>query len=660
MGQRRFATLGIDASGVALVVSIALLVLSQGGYFSLLPCFVGIVDWLLALVLVLAKRRRLGRASVPLAFLGALVVAYVASALAISGTSTSVAEAGVWVAAAGAGLLAWLQTEASRKATLSALGWFGVITAAMAFAVQCHVLPVSGGYVDGRLQFTFQYANAAAVWFGAVAFLSFFAGGTRLKSLVPLSVAAMLFCLSGGGTLVFLLVAIGVSGLLWRHDCKEDVFALALQLLFGLALFLPVKLVDGPAGLLVLVVGAACCMLSARKPFSKVRSKVGTVASSETGTSKGLIIAAGAAIALAVAAAVALAVLFWPRLSQAVGTFAIRLVYDCDAVALALTNPFLGVGPDMWRYLYPLVQSAQYEVAVVHCSYLQTLVDAGLLGLALLAAFLATGIAGLVKAARQGGEVAAQLAVVALILVHSLVDFDLQFGALLFLMAVMMVRPSLKEREGAKAKRGECAASGSKTSAAPGSLCSEAPGSQTSAASGSQWIKALPLGLCCVAGLCLCFIGAGQASVQDKLEEAVESGSFSSVVSIYASSSFSMSDPRCQDLYLDACYRAGRYEELVGFDRVEGATTASQALLVCQGYSCLGQERAGQTALLDVLEAQPYNVRLYREAYGLLSEEQADEDVARRFNALVDVANEAFANQSFLAMERGQTLSCRL
>ena len=48
-----------------------------------------------------------------------------------------------------------------------------------------------------------------------------------------------------------------------------------------------------------------------------------------------------------------------------------------DAAAVVAANPALGIGPDVWRFLYPYVQSAQYTATSVHCGYLQIALDAG-------------------------------------------------------------------------------------------------------------------------------------------------------------------------------------------------------------------------------------------------------------------------------------------
>lgn len=73
--------------------------------------------------------------------------------------------------------------------SLSALAWFGVATSIAAFLVFVGVLPIEGGMAAGRLGLTFQYANAAAIWFGACVLLCLLGTDDRKRRFAALPVA---------------------------------------------------------------------------------------------------------------------------------------------------------------------------------------------------------------------------------------------------------------------------------------------------------------------------------------------------------------------------------------------------------------------------------------------------------------------------------------
>ena len=103
-----------------------------------------------------------------------------------------------------------------------------------------------------------------------------------------------------------------------------------------------------------------------------------------------------------------------------------RLLYDIDGLRMLLRHP-LGVGRGGYLYLQSLEQTGVYTLRFIHNEYLQAALDTGVLGGVCLAAFAALL---LLRRAQPLRERLVILAVAA----HALIDFDLQFSAVAFLL----------------------------------------------------------------------------------------------------------------------------------------------------------------------------------------------------------------------------------
>lgn len=178
-------------TSVVIAVAIALLVLLQGGYFSLATCAAGVVVSLVAGIAALRKARR--RQPIPIAplLLAGLALSYFASTLTHGATLTTLAETGAWAATAGMAFLVAAQDVQQRAKTLRLTTWFGVVTSVAGVLVCARLLPVYGGMVEDRLQLTFQYANAAAIWYGACLFLCLLSPDAWLRAVACLPALAL-------------------------------------------------------------------------------------------------------------------------------------------------------------------------------------------------------------------------------------------------------------------------------------------------------------------------------------------------------------------------------------------------------------------------------------------------------------------------------------
>ncbi len=114
-----------------------------------------------------------------------------------------------------------------------------------------------------------------------------------------------------------------------------------------------------------------------------------------------------------------------------------RLVFWKDAIPVALTHPF-GFGYRGYSYIQGSVESGPYSVMVVHNSFLQIMVDIG--WIPAIAAFVAV-----VRGFFSKHATAATRLILATLVIHSVVDFDLEFIAMYFILICLLDLDSGRE-----------------------------------------------------------------------------------------------------------------------------------------------------------------------------------------------------------------------
>jgi hypothetical protein len=102
-------------------------------------------------------------------------------------------------------------------------------------------------------------------------------------------------------------------------------------------------------------------------------------------------------------------------------TLAFRFIYWLDAFKVFITNPVLGVGPEVYIFRVHEYQSAIYVIKQVHCAWLQAAVDAGLPALLALTVIF-------ILAIKQSWRKSREMTFILLmLLLHSSVDITLGF-----------------------------------------------------------------------------------------------------------------------------------------------------------------------------------------------------------------------------------------
>lgn len=128
------------------------------------------------------------------------------------------------------------------------------------------------------------------------------------------------------------------------------------------------------------------------------------------------------------------------RIVESTQTFIERVIQICDGLRLAETSPIIGIGPGAWRQSYRFVQSAQYTANVIHCGYVQILLDGGIVALAAFLWFCFSRLICMFKTRSNIHHSSFLLAGIVLILLHLMIDIDIQFSYIDLLLALLLSR----------------------------------------------------------------------------------------------------------------------------------------------------------------------------------------------------------------------------
>lgn len=301
---------------------------------------------------------------------------------------------------------------------------FSGLLSLLAVASLSGLLPLKGAAAAGRLQYPFQYANAAGAWYGCVSLLSLERNG-KMTSWARLPILAALFLTRSVGAVgtyglcVLIWVLTGGRTEKWGGAVTVHAAGLGLALLAHYArgaLSLPV---------LALAVLASLKLETVTDLAKKIKLHW---------------------ILLPVLAAGAVLLLGTGRAASAVSTFAERLIQIRDGLTAAADRPLSGFGAGNWTRIRPLYQSAQYASSVIHASLVQYAADGGLLTALAFAAFA-------VLALRTQGRRLPETLAAGAVLFHSLFDFTLQFFPILALLLLALFSGAPGEPAGSRGGR---------------------------------------------------------------------------------------------------------------------------------------------------------------------------------------------------------------
>jgi hypothetical protein len=333
------------------LLSIIIITCCQGGFYSHVLNFFGICGAVVLLVLfaMTAKSRRLINFPAPFICLAAVGLCAMVSALTNNALSyTSIQTACRWFSlAAIAAVLIFSDRQITSKAW-DAFAWCGTALSVAGILMASGALDVYGAMNAGRLQFVFQYANSAGLWFLVVALVCASSRSATLQKLQAIPTAAVVLTQSAGSLILLFAGAATYAAILIKTSPDANM-AQPLRLISGFFLGLMAgacALVFGYVWSVLAVAIAVAATFAIDRPlinlhFSKRRCAA---------------IAAVTFIIILIAA-IAIAIVFLPdRLTQASQTLIERFIQISDALAIIAQSPIFGIGPNRWDAVYPLFQ----------------------------------------------------------------------------------------------------------------------------------------------------------------------------------------------------------------------------------------------------------------------------------------------------------------
>ncbi len=370
----------------------------QGGFFPTVFLGAAVV---LALLALFCRNRRLDWCDGTIWLLAGL---FLAASLVRGYSSQSLSQAclpGVW--AIFLYVYRALPKEKKDGMLRSVLLGSGVFAGAAILAF-CGVFPLEGAVSSHRLQFSFQYANAAGSWFAAAALLSQ-DGKRNPRFLMPI-LAALFLTRSMGALGLY-----GVVQLARIWQCRKKGIWRGLVLSHVAAACFA-------AGFFFLDGWLAVCLLALLYTGGYYQERLFLMA-------QRVYLHWFALLAGGIGGVI---LLFSQRFHSSLQSLAERLVQILDALRIMAEHPLLGIGAGNWERWYPYYQSAQYTSTVVHSGIAQMGVDAGVFAVATAGVFV------FFAWKRKSGSRAAA----AFLILHSLLDFTMQFLPIgLLLMALL-------------------------------------------------------------------------------------------------------------------------------------------------------------------------------------------------------------------------------
>lgn len=611
---------------VPALVLLAAATVFQGGFYGEVAAPVSILLVPAALWMAFGMWRRPSPAGLlPLVLVGASVVFMAASAIAGGATYSKLAGLASWAVLPMGLLVGLLVSEAEVVPLVRGIAWVGAGCMAVTLLAYMGALPLDGFVNAARVQSFFQYANAAGIWFAAVALLAVASGDRALAATSPLMIACLLLTQSGGAILVSVLGWILFSVLAWRLDRTE----LALGLLSTLACAVVMAACALFVSPIALLPASVVCMAALYVLFGTDMSEA----------ARKMLGALFLAVPIVAAVLLVLAMTLFPeRVSRASQTFIERFIQMGDGARILVGSPLLGLGPDQWQFVYLREQGAQYTANVIHNGYLQATLDGGLVvGVLVVVGLVFAWLRALRSVVTKGDGVGvpdsagvmqdvafedvrlAALCGSFMLLVHAFLDIDFRFASILLLLGLLL---------------GVC-------------LRGEAGKTAKGAEDPSLRISVGVATLMAIISVLSLFGTIVGGSLTASL-----AGGDSEMLGAFPSDALAVNDPGLQAAYLEGCYVSGSYDKAIDFANSHGApsethaeddgvlpATGEQALALAQSYFGAGNSASAEGVLLRELALEPYNYQLFEQVAQLLREHDASEGALRAFNAQADKSN---------------------
>ena len=438
----------------------------------------------------------------------------------------------------------------------------------------CGVIDPTRTAKTERLQFVFEYANACGAYFAAMALLICCDSSHNNR-----------WCQAPVLTALMLTRSVGAIGL-------YAVFAV---------LYILKKGDSGCRRYEIIVHTAAVCAAIGIWLFPGIIAVLTVAAAYLLGWKNGVFLEKAQKLKLhwlGIAAAAAGIVVLGGRINAATHTFAERLLQICDGATVIASHPF-GIGAGNWDPIYRFYQSAQYSSSVVHSGIIQFGVDAGIPA-------AATFIVFYVLTFRQKRTGSGPVFAGAYLLVHSLVDFDLQFFSLFALMLCLLF----------------CETDTEKTLKVS--------------------MPRITSGLFAIPVICfLLFYATDQMS--EELQREANAGNWDTVIIHYSKEKTLLGSAKdAKTAYLNSLFCTGRFAEAA--KAVDWAGEMDEQGLILTAHAVreeLSKDKACDF-LLDELDRRMYDVYLFEKTSEMFEEWNVDTEHIARYNDIAEKSNSSY------------------
>lgn len=585
----------ISIPAISAVVVVAVLTLFQGGYYSDSALIAGLVSLVAGIAIVLAFRGVRDNLSFPLyaVLLAGIGIFSLVGALFFGITSSALSDSLVWFAVAGFALLSMLIKNDQRSFLYCLLGWAGVATSIIALLMCSGIIPYLGAESDGRLQASFQYANTAALWFVVTFVFAVLSEDRRLRVAAFFPLLAVFLTQSMGTLAIFAIVILALL-IYWQRNDQVGRMCAFFMLLICAVASTAASIVVGISEFPWCVVPAAAIgfvlLLALRRFFGLPLEKWFV---SHASASIGLIV-------FSVVVMCGLLVVFFitGRLFSAWMDFVERIVQMSDAITVLGISPLVGLGPEGWEASFQYIQSAQYYATSIHNSFLQVAIDAGLVGLALFVALIVLGL----RAAIKSLDTAALFGI-SIIVVHMLIDFDLQFCSIAMLLVLLLPKNSDPEQ-------------------------------------GGSLLVRVSFALVSVVVAIGCCVGLWSWQQRMEVSTLIESGETAIAEEKMSADPLLNNDMELRSALLLALCQLGDLDNAVALYRSWQDPTSDQGTMAAMALYEAGDQLGAEQVLLDQMDLKPHNVRLFEAAETLFEEHGLSEVSEQRYQEVRTKANQ--------------------
>lgn len=309
------------------------------------------------------------------------------------------------------------------------------------------------------------------------------------------------------------------------------------------------------------------------------------------------------------------------RLGQGIYTFIERLIQSYDGLKVIDSHILTGIGAGNWQYVYPFYQSAQYKAGVIHNSYVQIGVSAGIIPMIFMIGLL---ISVAIKFIRKND---CKTEAAFFILLHSMMDYCLSFVCIDVLLIVLL---------------GFCHSNGNER------VISEIENKkiveimrnlieQKTVKISVRMKKAIRISAYFLFLGVFCFGYYGTMQIRT-MEQMIGVGNTDEAISIYKNNSaFMKNGYRENELYFQALLMGGENSAVV-----EKAERCKKKSSQVQYYEVLARELQGKAdmeCLIRVAEAQPFHYEMLCELTELVKKGNYSEEEFKKYERTLSEIN---------------------